>query len=60
MVERIVDTTAISTLLMAASARSGSRNTAPYQRSENPSHTVNFDALKLNAARITSGRCRKA
>src|SRR5205814_8401 len=49
MVERIVETSAISMLLTVASARFGSANTALYQRSENPCHTVNRDELKLKS-----------
>ncbi len=47
-------------LFIADSINSVSAIAAAYQCSENPCHTVNFDALKLNIARINSGTCRNA
>ena len=59
MVEITVETMAMITLFHMASAISASVNTALYQRSENPSHSVKRDALKLNRMSVASGRCRK-
>src|SRR6266404_5628721 len=46
-----VAATAINMLFIADSSSSRSASAARYQFNENPCHTVNFDALKLNTAR---------
>ena len=43
-------------LLPVASASSALENAAWYQRREKPSHTVNFEELKLKTARISNGK----
>src|SRR5438034_1226253 len=52
IVEIAVETIATTTLVQAASAISGSVNTIRYQRSENPSHNVKRDALKLKTINV--------
>ena len=51
-----VATTAMTKLLSVPSASCGSRRAARYQVMEKPCQTVNLEALKLNSARINSGR----
>ena len=55
MVEIAVEKSAITMLFHVPSASCGSWKVARYQRSEKPSHTVNFDRLKLKAARVARG-----
>ena len=51
---------AMMRLFAVASTRSRSANAAEYQRNENPSHSVNFDELKLKIASTSNGTCRNA
>ena len=61
MVERMVATTAMITLFQVASGKLRVlRKSRDTNRSEKPSHTVKRDELKLNTARITSGKCRNS
>src|SRR5580704_5133661 len=52
--------TAMIRLLVDASIKLRSAKAARYQFSENPSHTVNFDELKLKTASINNGTWRNA
>ena len=59
-VEITVLMSATITLFQVASISCGSRKMARYQSREKCSHWVKRDELKLNNARVSSGRCRKA